>query len=517
MDSAATLELLDAAATRRRLATDPHRPRYHFLPPANWLNDPNGLIHWRGQYHLFYQYNPGGPQWGDIHWGHAASPDLVHWRDLPIALAPSPGGPDAGGCWSGCAFDNNGTPTILYTGGNSDAQLPCLAVSHDDLLSFEKSPANPVIPAPPAGLDLVGFRDHSVWREDGQWYQVIGAGVRGEGGAALLYRSPDLVQWEYLGPLFARSSAERDPLWTGEMWECPSFFPLGDRHVLIVSVFAEDPVQFYYPIYFVGTYADGRFTPEHMGLLDLGGHVALGHTAAADPRRQVRTGMRGGHCYAPQTFEDEQGRRLLLGWLMEGRSEAAQIAAGWSGVVSLPRVLTLAADGTLRQTPATELRSLRGDHVAYQNTLLSAGHILRVEGIPGTSFELLLEVEPGSVEQIVLAVGCSPDGAERTEVRYDTARGYLTLDGTRSSRDAEALRAERGGPFALVPGEPLRLHIFVDGSVVEVFANERACLSGRIYPTRADSCGIELTVRGGAAVLIRLDAWKLDGIWEAAG
>src|SRR5713101_5584025 len=123
--------------SRTLLAADPHRPRYHFLPPSNWLNDPNGLIQWKRQYHLFYQYNPFAPVWGSIHWGHAISDDLVHWRDLPIALAPTP------------------------------------------------------------GFDVLAFRDHGVWKEDGTWYQVIGSGIRSVGGTVFLYRSADLVHWDY--------------------------------------------------------------------------------------------------------------------------------------------------------------------------------------------------------------------------------------------------------------------------------------------------------------------------------
>jgi len=144
-------------AVRGKLADDLHRPQYHFLPPANWMNDPNGLIQWRGQYHLFYQHNPGCPCWGTMHWGHAVSENLVHWTDLPIALAPTPGGPDADGCWSGCAVDNDGIPTLIYTGVFPQRQ--CIATSTDDLLTWEKHAGNPVIAAPPEGLDVTGFRD----------------------------------------------------------------------------------------------------------------------------------------------------------------------------------------------------------------------------------------------------------------------------------------------------------------------------------------------------------------------
>jgi beta-fructofuranosidase len=171
---------------RERLSGDPQRPIYHFLPPSNWMNDPNGLSQWDGQYHLFYQYNPLAARWGVIHWGHAVSADLVHWADLPIALSPTPGGPDADGCWSGCIVNNGGVPTMLYTGLRGTAQRPCLATSADGLLTWHKYPGNPVIAEPPADVDVLDFRDHCIWQEDGDWYQVIGGKIDGVGGAALL-------------------------------------------------------------------------------------------------------------------------------------------------------------------------------------------------------------------------------------------------------------------------------------------------------------------------------------------
>jgi len=162
------------------------RPRYHFQPPTNWMSDPNGPIQWKGQYHLFYQHHPYSPLWGPIHWGHAVSTDLVHWTHLPIALTPTPGGPDADGCWSGCAVDDDGVPTLIYTGVSRDSacqaqyrQTQCLATSKDDLRTWQKDPDNPVIASPPAAYDVrvTGFRDPCVWKEDGAWYGVIGSGV----------------------------------------------------------------------------------------------------------------------------------------------------------------------------------------------------------------------------------------------------------------------------------------------------------------------------------------------------
>ena len=144
-----TFEFETYTDVRRAMAQDPHRPVTHFLPPANWMNDPNGLIRWAGRYHLFYQHNPNAPVWGHIHWGHAVSDDLMHWRDLPLALAPTPGSYDADGCWSGCTVDDGGTPTLVYTARRGRRESICLARGGPDLVDWTKTPDNPVIPGPP--------------------------------------------------------------------------------------------------------------------------------------------------------------------------------------------------------------------------------------------------------------------------------------------------------------------------------------------------------------------------------
>ncbi|MGH2562844.1 MAG: glycoside hydrolase family 32 protein, partial [Thermomicrobiales bacterium] len=380
---------------RQEAADDPHRPRYHFLPPANWMNDPNGLIQWRGRYHLFYQYNPHGPFWGTIHWGHAVSADLVHWSDRPVALAPTPGGPDQDGCYSGCAVDHNGVATIVYTGVRGKAQLPCIATSRDDdLLTWQKHAANPVIASPPHDLDLVAFRDHSVWNEAGVWYQVVGAGITCIGGTALLYRSEDLVRWEYLHPLYVGDKDQTEPLWTGQMWECPAFFALADKHTLVVSVMDDKGVH--YAAYMVGAYANHRFTPHAQGIIDAGGHF-----------------------YAPQVFADDKGRRIMFGWLREGRGQQAQRAAGWSGVMSLPRILSVLPDGTLGMVPAPELKALRRAHRRLGGIELTPETLGALDGDRGDALEIIAEFAPGDAAEVGLKVRCSPDGEEETLISYD--------------------------------------------------------------------------------------------------
>ena len=157
-----------------RAEADPLRPRFHFVSPAGWLNDPNGVSQWNGTYHLFYQYNPEGAFHHRIQWGHATSTDLVTWTDQPVALEPS-AGPDAEGCWSGVLVNDGGTPTLVYSGRFEDRELPCVAVGSPDLLNWTKDPANPVIAAPPAGVEVTAYRDHCVWREGTKWRQLVGS------------------------------------------------------------------------------------------------------------------------------------------------------------------------------------------------------------------------------------------------------------------------------------------------------------------------------------------------------
>jgi beta-fructofuranosidase len=450
------------------------------------------LIHWRGVYHMFYQYNPNGPFHGTIHWGHASSTDLVHWTHLPVALAPSPAGPDAGGCWSGCAVDHDGVPTLIYSGyvrGTPGGfQLPCLATGDDELRTWTKYAGNPIIGAPPPDLDLIAFRDHSVWKEQDAWYQVIGSGIKDVGGTALLYRSENLCEWEYVHPLCVGDLRQTDPVWTGPMWECPDFFPLGDEHVLIVSVWEER--NLYYPAYMIGRYADHHFTREREGVVDLGRSF-----------------------YAPQSMFDERGRRIMWGWLREGRSPEAQRAAGWSGVMSLPRILSIAPNGALGMEPAPELEVLRGKQYRRSGIDLTPESSNVLSGIHGDALEIIAEWEPGDATDVGLKVRCSPDNAEVTLIVYDFVGKRLLMDRSRSSLSPDVTTDDAGGRLELEDGETLQLRVFLDGSVVELYANGHACLTTRIYPTRSDSLGIDAFVRGGSAKLKRLDVWEMGSIW----
>jgi beta-fructofuranosidase len=483
---------LNPAALRAGMAGDRARPRYHFLPPANWMNDPNGLIQWRGQYHLFYQHNPAAPDWGPPSWGHAVSDDLVHWADWPLALVPTPGGPDAGGCWSGCAVDDHGTPTLIYTGVHP--QVQCLATSDDGLLTWHKDPANPIVAGPPPGLDVVGespgFRDPNVWREGETWYMLVGTGIRGVGGAVLLYRSADLRGWEYLGPACvgegATPSADGPLAATGAMWECPSLFKLGYAHVLLISPQPES----LHTYYMVGDYEAGHFTPATLGQTDFGPYF-----------------------YAALTTADAQGRRLMWGWVKEGRDLVARRAAGWAGVMSLPRVLSLLPGGRLGMAPPPELAALRGEHWARGGQSVAPGDANLLEGVAGDRLEIDVTCDVGSADEVRLGLRCSPGAEEATWLIYQRAAGELSLDQRTSSLAEGVDKSCFVAPLALEGDARLRLRVFLDGSVIEIFANDTICLTGRVYPARADSLRLSLSTLGGVARVESLDVWQMASIW----
>ena len=467
-------------AMRARVDERSSRPQYHFTPPANWLNDPNGLLKWDGRYHVYYQYNPAGPFHNSIHWGHAVTDDLVTWRDELVALSPSPDGPDRDGCWSGCAVDDGGTPTILYTGGNGRRQLPCLATAADGTLrTWAKHADNPVIEAPPDDIDVLEtehwraeFRDHCVWREDGRWHQLVGSGITDVGGTALLYTSADLREWHYEGPLLVGDGASE-----GTVWECPELLDFGEKKLLHVSNYED-------VLYFLGEVDDGRFAVTNRGTLD------------------------HGEFYAPQSLRDGD-RYVTFGWLPEARDPEAQWDAGWSGALSLPRVITVGPEGRLRQRPAEEVTALRARAFEVDESMTVPGGQRRSLRASGTAVELQLAVSLDDATAFELAVFESPDGSERTSIRY-THEGALLVDRATASEDRRVTTDTQRMTVA-PDDEPLALRCFLDENVVELYANARHCLTSRVYPTRPDSTGISVAAHGGTAVVDSLSAWRLTG------
>jgi sucrose-6-phosphate hydrolase SacC (GH32 family) len=487
--------LIDSAAQlQEQLRGDPHRPAYHFLPPQAWMNDINGALFWKGRYHIFYQHNPEGGYWKWMQWGHASSVDLVHWVHHPIALTPTPGGPDRDGCFSGGAVVHNGVPTVIYHGVPEGT---CLATSQDDLLiRWTKHPANPVITPKKVAGDFRVY-DPCAWQMGDSWYALCGGLDPAGGDTAFLFKSPDLCRWEYLHPFY-----QSDRRWTEVDEDCavPDFFPLGNKHMLLFCSHLQGTQ------YYLGRLDGERFQPETHGRMSWPG------------------GLLGGAI----TLLDARQRRIYFDWIRELRGHPWERESGWSGVMTLPRILSLGEDGTLRIEPAPELEVLRYHRRQHQNVQLGASSERVLEDVQGECLELALEIEPGAAGRCGVRLRCSPDGAEQTVVACEPAAKKLVIEMGKSSLDPrirylpyrhagalnrlpedQRLVTAQEAPFTLQPGETLRLRIFVDRSVVEVFANGRQCLTQRIYPTRRDSLGVVLFSTGSAARFKSVEAWNL--------
>lgn len=467
-----------------RLAADPLRPQFHLLPAHGWMNDPNGPIFWKSEHHMFFQYNPNAAVWGDMHWAHAVSPDMIHWRHLPVALAPTPGGYDQDGCFSGSAVDDHGTATLIYTGVTSvppgeatlrDAlhnfrEVQCLATSRDPHLRTWEKLREPIL-TPPSDPKLTGFRDPCLWRDERSWYMGIGSGRKEIGGQVLLYKSTDLRRWQYLHPLASgqwNGKQTVNPVDSGEMWECPDFFPLGKKHVLFYSTQGK-------VIWETGE-LDTRelvFHSERTGLLDYGPY------------------------YAPKSQLDAHGNRILWGWIPEARPESEFSAAGWAGCMSLPRVLSIGQDGGLEMRFAPATQQLRGKELSLPAPSISGSEweaALRAARIPGASFELRLEVGNGPF-LLKITDGNTPLVVATCEP--DESGPRCTLN------DRAAPLPSSRGPFSF--------HIFVDGSVVEACVNNRVALTSRVYRVPADTLRINFAASYLGAVS-SLRVWELKPI-----
>ena len=488
---------------RDKFRNEPHRPMYHFMPPWGWMNDINGAIFWKGRYHVFYQHNPDGAYWKvQCLWGHASSVDLVHWVHHPIALTPTLDGPERG-CFSGGAFvSKEGTPMFIYHGA---AYGTCLATSQDDMLiGWTKHPANPVIPIPREGDPGYGIymcMDPCAWVEGDTYHALIGNRVPGViGDGTSLFKSQDLAHWEYVGPFY-----ESDRRWTEADEDCavPDFFPLGDKHMLLFGSHLQGTQ------YYLGSLEGDKFYPQ----------------------THARMTWPGGPLGGSRTLLDGNGRRICFDWMLEFRGpfdSPTNRASGWAGAMTLPRVLSLADDGSLRIEPAPEFEMLRMNPRVRRDLSLAADSELAIDDVRGDCLELFVEIRPEDAREFGVKVRCSPDGAEQTVVLYDAQSRKLKVDVSQSTLDSdvryETYRTPQAlerlpeeertvqaqeAPFELAPGESLSLRLFLDRSVLEVFANSRQCITQRIYPTRPDSLGVLLFSRGGSVNVTSFQAWDM--------
>nr|QAT77244.1 endoinulinase [Paenibacillus polymyxa] len=489
---------------RTPLLLDRHRPQYHVSPPAHWMNEPHASIYFDGQYHLFYQHNPHGPFFHQIHWGHWVSQDLVHWRDLPVALAPEKDQLAPDGIWSGSAtYDADGLPVLFFTAGNDSAspnQSVALARStytldgNPDLVHWVKHPEPLIVQK--KGMGAFGdFRDPFVWKDDDGWYALVGSGI--EGGAALAFASQDMLNWTYKGPFF-KADIQKFP-YLGPIWELPVLLPLGsdkqgvNKHLLLVSPVGKgaDVEVFYW----IGQLDKQNlsFIPdqEEPQLIDVGDFHFTGPSGMVDPKT---------------------GRNIVFTIAQGDRTSEMEYKSGWAHNGGLPLSVYLRDDGRLGIEPIQELQSLRSaKRLSLRDQSLAETNV-RLRDVHGDMLEIQLELEPGSAKQFGIKVRCTPDGEEETLLYYDWNQAMLMVDRSKTTlHPGEKCGGIQGGKLELL-GENLKLRIYLDRSMVETYANGLKSLTTRVYPSRMDALGLEIWGDGEPFVK-SLEIWDMQSIW----
>jgi beta-fructofuranosidase len=475
------------AAKQASVDSDPAKPIFHLMPAAGSGGDPNGLIYTKGKYHVFFQHSPefewgkqaeeweeGQPGYSNTGWGHASSKDLVYWEHEPIALMPERGSYDPNFCASGCTvIADDGTPTIFYTA--AEPQTQCIARSADpNLRWWLKDERNPILREPDVENYVKGgFRDPFIWREGSTWQMIVCGAVQGVGGTVLYFRSDNLTDWKYVKPLCTGM---------GEhclAWECPNFLLFGDKGVLIVSpLFNNLQDTDHAPrgavSYTIASYGgNGDFTPGPWKSIDIGGP---------------------NNFYASNALKTPDGRWLLWGMNLGGGAPGHH----WATNLSLPRVLTVRPDGLLGQEPPVELQALRGAHWSEGNRAIHGEYPL---GVRSNTCEIIAEIEVGDAKVVGLDLRASADFTSKNRIGYDVENGRLHVDG--HSAALELLYDE----------EVLRLHVFVDRSVLEVFVNRRECATLKRLNNMEDR-SMRLFSEGGTARIRSVDVWELGSIWR---
>jgi beta-fructofuranosidase len=447
------------------------------MPPAHWMNDPNGPVWYQGKYHLFYQHNPNGDTWGDIHWGHTQSSDLVNWEHLPIALYPST---DAGElhCFSGCVVIDGDTPTLFYTSvgeGKRDARsgaVQCMARG-DASLSHWKKNGKPVLTSDIHKERIMEWRDPFVWKENGSWYMVLG-GSRNGYGVILLYKSADLEHWRYVNILLENQDTT--------FLECPNLLSFGDKKVLVYS--PSDEV-----VYHIGTIdAQGVFITEHTGILDHSGRYGF---------------------YAPNTLlNDPHGRLIMWGWVTEECRGGLQIA-GYNGALSLPRELSLGSEGNLEQRLIPEIDTLHeGEPEEINGNLNNSRIMLKTRS---RAFDMRLHTECSDDDDFYINLLETPDNTgadgEKTRIHYSAKTNTVTLEKGQTSLSNEPFKNMQQCVLSSKQ-KTLDMRIILDHSIIEIFVNNQETITGRLYPTRIDADGLSIS---GKVCGLSLKLWQMRG------
>lgn len=461
----------------KRIAKE-ERPDFHLTPYTGWMNDPNGFSCYQGLYHLFYQYYPYDSKWGPMHWGHAVSHDLLRWKYLPCVLAPDKAY-DRDGCFSGSAAElPDGRHLLMYTGVSKERdsykQTQCIAVG--DGKDYEKYEQNPVLDEKdiPEGSGT-DFRDPKMWKKaDGSYECVVGSRPADGSGQILLYQSADGFHWKFKNVLVSNRGR------FGRMWECPDFFELDEKWILLVSPQEMLPSGFEYhngdgTLCLIGDYDEetGTFREMYNQSVDYGIDF-----------------------YAPQTVLAPDGRRIMIGWMQNWDTcrNCPQDGA-WFGQMSLPRELSV-KNGRMYQRPIRELETMRSNKVKYKDVSISG--VVKLDGIRGRKVDMELTVWPAEKQEFYekFVVSFAQDDICYTTVSFWPRESILQIDRKFSGSRRDIIH-QRSCMINTVDGK-LKLRIILDRFSAEIFVGDGEQVLSAAIHTRQEADGISFFADGNA-------------------
>ena len=463
------------------------RPRHHAMPASNWMNESHGMTYANGKYHLFFQKNGNGPYMSRLHWGHVSSEDLCNWHEEPIAIVPGKAY-DLKGCWSGCVFTDQtitqGEPWILYTGvDNGRATINLATPADDDLEKWNKSNKNPVINGTPSGYSA-DFRDPYFFRSGNNAYCIVGTSRDGVASTSLHKYNNTSGKFDYTGDPFFTGSNTSD---CGTFFEMPNITPMpGNKWLFTATPLATaNGVR---TIYYVGTInSDGTF-----------------RTTQASPKTVELSGMaRDGYGLLSPTIYQKDGKTIALGIVPDKLATSANYQVGWAHTVSFPREWSIDAQGELVQKPYSGLEALRSSTTVSKGSQTLNGE-LSLAPVEGFEVEVVASFKVGTVPFGIKLLHY-PNGAA-CKVFYNPQNRRFTIEYSSSVYTSEL-------PATIAQGSTMKIHLFLDHSVLDVFINDRWASSVRIFPTSAASKGVTLFSEG-ATQLISASAWTMKPFQE---
>ena len=490
---------LDIPASR--FADDLLRPRFHGMPAAGWTNECHGMYYADGRYHLFFQKNADGPYMARLHWGHISSENLYDWREEKIALAPGDAY-DIKGCWSGCLFADDevtgGEPNILYTAVDyAKATIAQATPVADNLNEWSKLPGNPIIGGRPSGLSD-DFRDPYFFRNGDNAYIIVGSSKNGVGTTTLHRYNPLTGMWSNDGDLFFTGSSAAE---AGTFWEMPNITPMPDGRWLF-TVTPLNTSQGVHTLYWTGSIAaDGKFVPD----------------ADSSQPRLVELNSRDGFGLLSPTIYRHNDKVIALGIVPDKLSSVSNWNLGWAHCYSLPREWSIAEDGSLSQKPYEGLTGLRTT-TTFTRTGFDLNGTLDLSPVSGRSVEICGTFEVGASD---FGFHIFKSGSAEAVVSYTPATGELVADFSALPRLTNDAGVYDGVYRCILPERPavgseLKINIFIDHSILDIFVNDKWATSIRVFPTEADANGIEAFASATTRVK-ELNAWILEGQSASSG